>query len=160
VIAVLTLALLAQTETATSTDEYRNPAGSWIVGGTIGAAIGGSGTVFVAGVSVGYAVITGVVPAVRGVVIAGEGVGGELAATVTLTPPLSWPVVPFAIGEGGYRWDRDFRGWIYGGGGGFTIGAPSMRFGLQLGWIFRRYAIAGGDTVDASGPIVGLSVAI
>jgi len=131
-----------------------------IVGGTIGAAVGGSGTVFVAGVSVGYAVVTGVVPGVRGVVIAGEGIGGEVALMVTLTPPLSWPLVPFVIGEGGYRWDRDFRGWIYGGGGGFYIGGPSRRFGLQVGWIFRRYAIEGFRTVDSSGPIIGVAAAL
>ena len=166
VIAVVLLAsaLLAQAETATIAEEppneYRNPSGAWIVGGTIGAAVGGSGTVFVFGVSVGYAVFTGVVPGVRGVLIAGRGIGGELAATLTLTPPFAWPVLPFVVGEGGYRWDRDVRGFIYGGGGGLYIGAPTNRFGLQLGWIFRRYAIEDGPTVNAGGPIVGVAVAL
>jgi hypothetical protein len=165
VIAVLILsACIAQTETATAAAEpppaYRNPSGSWIVGGALGVATGGAGTVFGFGVSVGYAVITGVVPGVRGVLIAGRGIGGELAATLTLTPPLDWPIVPFAAGEGGHRWDRDGRGWIYGGGGGVYLGAPSRSFGLQLGWMFRRYAVEGGATVDASGPLLGVAAAL
>jgi hypothetical protein len=161
VIALLTIALLAQTETGTiagePAPEYRNPSGAWIVGGTIGVAVGGAGTAFVFGASVGYAVFTGVVPGVRGVVIAGRGIGGELAATLTLTPPFSSPILPFALAEGGHRWDPDFRGWIFGGGGGIYVGSPASRFGLQLGWIFRRYAIEDGPDVDASGPIIGVS---
>jgi hypothetical protein len=161
VIALLTIALLAQTETATVGDEpipeRRNPAGAWIVGGTIGVAVGDGGTAFVFGASVGYAVFTGVVPGLRGVVVAGRGIGGELAGTLTLTPPFSWPILPFAIAEGGHRWDPDGRGWIYGGGGGIYIGSPASRFGLQLGWIFRRYAIEDRPDVDASGPIIGVS---
>ena len=160
-VVLLSSALLAQVDTGTIAEEpppeYRNPTGSWIAGGTVGVSVGDGGTVFVLGLSVGYAVITGVVPGVRGVLLVGRGIGGELAGTLTLTPPLAWPVLPFAVGEGGYRWDRDAHGFIYGGGGGLYISGPTNRFGLQVGWIFRRYAIRNGPTVDASGPIVGVS---
>jgi hypothetical protein len=166
VITVLSLAcaLFAQTETGTITEEQppdlRNQGGSWIVGGTLGVAVGGSGTAFLVGASVGYAVVTGIVPGVRGVLLAGRGIGGEIAGTLTLSLPFDWSILPFVVGEGGHRWDRDARGWIYGGGGGVYIGSPSQSFGLQLGWIFRRYAIEDGPTVNASGPIVGISVAL
>lgn len=136
---------------------YRNPTGSIVFGGIVGAAVGNRGTAFVLGASFGYAVVTGVVPGIRGVAVAGDGFGGELAATLLLTPPLDWPVLPFVVGEGGHRWDRDFSGFIYGGGGGLFIGSPRSRVGLQVGWIVRRFAIHDGPTVDASGPLIGVS---
>jgi len=137
--------------------EYRNPAGSVILGGSIGVATGDLETAFNLGVSIGYAVVTGIVPSLRGVLIAGDGVGGELAATLTLSPPIDWPVVPFAVAEGGHRWERYERGWIFGGGGGVLIGWPTRRMSLQLGWIVRRYGIAEG-AVTVMGPLFGVVV--
>lgn len=136
---------------------YRNPTGSMVLGGVVGAAVGERGSAFVLGASFGYAVLTGVVPGVRGVAVAGDGFGGEIAATLLLTPPLAWPVLPFLVGEGGHRWDPGSSGYIYGGGGGLFVGSPRSRIGFQLGWIVRRYAIHDGPTIDASGPLIGIT---
>jgi hypothetical protein len=133
-----------------------NPTGSIVLGGGVGGTAGRSGTHFVLGASFGYAVISGVVPGARGAIIAGDGFGAELAATLMVTPPLPWAVVPFAAGEAGFRWNRDDRGPFYGGGGGLLIGAPEVRVGIQLGWTFRRYHRQDGAVVS-HGPIVGLA---
>jgi hypothetical protein len=152
VIELVMIALVAQTETATTSS-------SWIIGGTIGVAVGGGGTAFGFGASVGYAIFNAVIPAVRGVLVIGSGLGGELAGTLTLTLPFSWPVLPFVLGEGGYRWSRFARGGIFGGGGGLFLGNPRRTFGIQVGWIFRRWTIEDAPDVDASGPIFGISAA-
>lgn len=138
---------------------YRNPTGSISLSGTAGVASSREGTSVIIGVGVGYAVFTGVVPGVRGLIISGPpGVGGELAATLTLTPPLSARFTPFVVGEAGRRWEPGLRGWLYGAGGGLYIGRPEASFGLQLGWIFRWIRLDDGRTVRGDGPIVGLSI--
>jgi hypothetical protein len=137
---------------------YRNPTGAFSLGLILGASVGsGQPTTFAAGGTFGYAVITGVVPAVRGVFLAGNGVAGELGATLTLTPPLTTSFTPFVVGELGRRFDS-LGGWIYGAGGGLYLGEPAARFALQLGWMFRRIAYPDPTgSVDASGPIIAFS---
>jgi hypothetical protein len=134
---------------------YRNPQKSINLGLIAGAAVGGGQAQFVIGANVGYAVLTGVVPGVRAVMIAGNGVAGELGLTVTLTPPITTSFTPFAIGEVGRRFD-DLGGWIYGAGGGLYLGEPAAQFAFQLGWMFRRIVYSD-HGVDASGPIVAFS---
>jgi len=134
------------------------------VSGAVGlsvTSVGGDEQVrFAAGLGLGYAVITGIVPGVRGQVLAGDGpVGGEAAGTLTLTPPISLYLVPFGLGEVGYRWDGDFTGFMWGAGGGLYIGEPTDRFAIQAGYIYREI-----DTKDPAvpkiklhGPIIALS---
>lgn len=112
----------------------------------------------VAGLSIGVPPISGVLPGVRGVVIASETVSGEVAATLTLAPPISWSVVPFALFEIGRRiLPDDEDGWLYGAGGGLFIGEPRAAVSLQVGWMYRRLSFSE-LTLDASGPIVGISM--
>jgi hypothetical protein len=138
--------------------QYRNPQGSVVAGATIFAGFGGGRDAVVGvGASVGYAVFTGVLPSVRGLVLVGGEVGAELALNLTLTPPISYFLVPFLVGEGGRRFHPQEFGWIYGVGGGLYIGEPESRLGLQVGWMWRR--IDNGETsLDGSGPIVALSI--
>lgn len=137
--------------------KYRNPQGSLVVGGAVGIAVGDGKTAVAIGLSVGYAVFTGVLPTLRGVLIIDQKVGGELAATLTLTPPLSFVLVPFAHGEVGRRWDGFGEAWLYGGGGGVMLGDPASKLGVQLGWVFRRYAYEK-VSVDGSGPLIAISI--
>lgn len=137
--------------------KYRNPQGSLVVGGAVGIAVGDGKTAVAIGLSVGYAVFTGVLPALRGVLIIDQKVGGELAATLTLTPPLSFVLVPFAHGEVGRRWDGFGEAWLYGGGGGVMLGDPASKLGVELGWVFRRYAYEK-VSVDGSGPLIAISI--
>lgn len=141
---------------------YRNPAGSIALSGMFGASFGDSGTRFVFALGVGYAVLTGVVPGVRGLIATGAGdLGGELAATLTLTPPISTSITPFAVGEVGRRFEPDELGggaWMYGAGVGAYLGDPDSRFALQLGWMFRRLSFDDADEpIDASGPLVSIA---
>ncbi len=137
--------------------KYRNPQGSLVIGGAVGVAVGDGKTAVAIGVSVGYAVFTGVLPALRGVLIIDQKIGGEVAATLTLTPPLSFVLVPFAHGEVGRRWDGFGEAWLYGGGGGVMLGDPASKLGVELGWVFRRYAYEK-VSVDGSGPLIALSI--
>jgi hypothetical protein len=137
---------------------FRNPRGAVVTNGILGVATGSGGTSLVVGAGVGYSVVTGVVPGVRGLLVVGQGVGGELALTATLTPPVEWDVTPFVVVEGGRRWLDGATGWLYGAGGGVYIGSPLSRFGFQLGWVWRRFAVSGGPTYDVSTPIGGVSV--
>lgn len=136
---------------------YRNPQGSIALSAILFGSFGSGGeSTFVIGVGVGYAVVTGVVPGVRGALVAGGGsIGGDLAATLTLTPPVSWYITPFAVGEVGRRFD-DTGGWLYGAGGGIYIGEPSNTIALQVGWIFRRIVYPS-RTFDANYPIIAIS---
>jgi hypothetical protein len=137
---------------------YRNPEGSIALNAFIGVAVSSSGSRYGLGVGVGYAFITGVVPGVRALVVAGDGVGGELAATLTLTPPIATSITPFAVGEAGRRFDPIGSGWLYGAGGGIYIGEPQATFGFQIGWIFRRIVYPDPiGSLDDSGPIVAIS---
>jgi hypothetical protein len=152
------------TEKKEALPKHRNPQGHLQFGATlgIGGALGGQ-RAFVGGVGVGYAVLTGVLPGVRGLLIAGNDIGGEVAATLTLTPPFESYLTPFVFGEVGGRFEPTGKGFLYGGGGGLYVGNARSAFSLQLGWVFRRIEFPATDTlpsakVDASGPLVALSV--
>lgn len=127
----------------------RDPQGSVLVGVSGGASLSDGFNYGTVGAQVGYAVVHGVVPGVRGNVFFGDLTGGELAATLWLTPPIAFAVVPFAVGEIGYAWqnfnDQSFDGALFGVGGGLHFGEPSDRFNLRAGVIYRYYDIAGGD---------------
>jgi hypothetical protein len=138
---------------------YRNPQGSITFNGFIGAAVSSSGSRYGIGAGVGYAVLTGVLPGLRALVIAGDGIGAELAATLTLTPPLASSITPFAIGEAGRRFDPIGQAWLYGAGAGIYIGEPAAAFGFQIGYMFRRIVYADPiGSLDASGPIIAISL--
>ncbi len=137
--------------------DLRNEQGQLIVSAYLGAVVGQKSGIAV-GAGVGYAVFGGVVPGVRGVVIASDGIGGEVAATLTLSAPFDFYLIPFLIGEVGGRFDPIGQGLLYGGGGGVYIGNPNSTFGLQLGWMFRRIDYGDIGSADASGPIISLSL--
>jgi hypothetical protein len=139
-----------------SPSNYRNPRGSLLTGIYFGIGQNAeTGLSLFFGLSAGYAALTGVVPGVRGELLANDrGVGGEVAGTLTLTPPLTWDLTPFVIGELGYHGEGEgFSGYLYGVGGGFYLGDPSSRIALQIGWVWRRLIVDGADR-DISGPIL------
>lgn len=133
-----------------------DPQGSLPASGVLGLAGGSGGASLVIGAGIGYAVFSGVVPGLRGLVVLGSRTGGELAFTLSLTPPFGWSVVPFVVGEAGHRWLDGTQGWIVGVGGGAHIGRPEAVVGVRVGWIWRRYLIKGGPAVDASAPIIAV----
>lgn len=138
-------------------EQYRNPQGRWALGGTLGLSSGTGGTLFIAGANLGYAVYTGILPGVRGLSILGDDVGGELATTLTLTPPVKWAFTPFVIAEGGRRWFAGQTGWLYGVGGGVYLGSTRQTFNFQLGYIFRFWARDGASTIGVGIPILGVT---
>jgi len=124
----------------------------------LGIGVGSTQTTVAVGAGVGYAVITGVLPGVRGTVIINEDrVAGELATTLTLTPPITFFVTPFAYGELGRRFDIS-GAWMVAGGPGVYVGDPRDTFVLQVGWIFRRYFFENDLELDGSGPLVSIAV--
>jgi hypothetical protein len=135
----------------------RNPQGALLVNGVGGLVTGGGGTAGVIGVGVGYAVVTGIVPGIRGLLIFGDIFGGEVSGTLTLTPPFEGAVTPYAIGEVGHRWEAEARGVIYGAGGGLYLGDPRAMFSLQLGAIYRIWDTQLGRVKGLS-PVIGVSV--
>lgn len=135
---------------------YRNPQGSVPISGNLSLSTGPLGTRFAVGLGIGYAVLTGVVPGVRGLLITGDGVGGEAAATLTLTPPLSINWTPFLLGEVGRRFEPGGSGWLYGAGAGVFIGDPGGSASIQVGWMLRRYDF-NGTVYAANGPIIGIN---
>jgi hypothetical protein len=141
--------------------KYRNPQGSLMIQGYGGASFSDQGTRIGLGLGIGYAVVTGVVPGIHGELSTGtEGLGGELSANLTLTPPLSLSLTPFARGEVGHHWVPSFGdGWAYGAGGGIFIGDPASSVAFQLGWMFRRLTIDGVN-YDISGPIIAFSIRV
>ncbi|MFO0726198.1 MAG: hypothetical protein U1E65_20610 [Myxococcota bacterium] len=159
ILLALGLTLVARTASADEDPpRYRNPQGSLVLGGGIGIAVGDGKTTVAVGLSAGYAVFTGVVPALRGTVIFAEKMGGELAATLTLTPPINFFIVPALHGEVGRRWDGFGQAWLYGGGPAVYLGEADSALGLEVGWVFRRYSYDAGVAVDGSGPLISLSV--
>lgn len=134
----------------------RNPSGAIALSAVLGVGVGDR-TSFVAGVGVGYAVVTGVLPGIRGLLIADDGVGGELATTLTLTPPFGGSLTPFVVGETGRRFVPGFAAWFYGVGGGLYLGEPAASVNLQLGYIHRWFVLPSGVTGVGS-PIVGVSI--
>lgn len=150
----------ARTEESASSEpprSYHNPRGALVISPSFGVAVGSQTTAVAVGVGVGYAVLTGVLPGLRGVMIFGDGVAGELATNLTLTPPLDFYLVPFLYGELGRRFDEAGGAWLYAGGGGLYVGEPAAPFGVQVGWIFRRYVYEAVE-LDGSGLMVGLTL--
>jgi hypothetical protein len=137
---------------------YRYPAGSFAFSGGFGLALGNGSSAYALSLGVGYAVLTGVLPGIRGEVISASGVGGEFAGTLTLTPPISLYAVPFVLGEIGQRWDSVGSALFFRAGGGLTLGEPESHFALQLGWSIARYQYpAPVGNVDSNGPLIGIA---
>lgn len=139
----------APPEAARRPSRLRDPQGSILVGLTGGASFSSRFTYGAVGLQAGYAVLTGVVPGVRGTVFFGDLTGGELAGTLWLTPPIDFVVVPFAVGEVGYVW-RNFDGFsqqgpLYGAGGGIHFGQPGDLFNLRAGLIYRYLDVEPGE---------------
>jgi hypothetical protein len=139
---------------------YRYPEGSFSVSGGLGVVSSSSqGTVFEFGLGLGYAVLTGVVPGIRGELVTTSQIAGEVAVGLTLTPPLALSFVPFGLAEVGQRWDMYGSAHLYGFGAGIILGEPESHFGVQLGWAWHRYDYGGLiGTVDTNGPLIGLAV--
>ncbi|MEQ8275871.1 MAG: hypothetical protein RMA76_31310 [Deltaproteobacteria bacterium] len=147
-----------EVEYADPPSPYRNPRGTIAASGILGVGVGvGGNTTFVVGAGIGYAFITGILVGARGQLIAGDLVGGELAGTLTLTPPLPGTFTPFLLGEFGRRFVEDFTAWFYGIGGGVYLGEPSATVNLQLGYV-HRWFVYGSGTVDVGAPLVGISM--
>lgn len=123
------------------------------------ASSGTASNYFSVGASLGYAVVNGVVPGIRGAVFFGDLTGGELAATLWLTPPVEWPVVPFAVGEFGHAWqtvsDVEQTGLLYGGGAGLHLGSPADSIAVRAGVMYRYYDI--GDGQGTFSPIISFA---
>ena len=137
----------------------RNPQGSQSLGLGLGGGGGGNTPLTIAvGGHFGYAVLTGVVPGVRGLVIWSEAVATELAATLTLTPPFESYVVPFAALELGGRFDPIGTGLMYGAGAGVYLGRPRAAFALQLGYMYRMISYGENQVFDASRPTISVSL--
>lgn len=145
-----------EVEYADAPSPYRNPRGTIAASGILGVGVG-SNTTFVVGAGVGYAFVTGILVGARGQVIAGDLVGGELAGTLTLTPPLPGTFTPFLLGEFGRRFVDDFSAWFYGVGAGVYLGDPSASVNIQLGYV-HRWFVYGSGTVDVGAPLVGISM--
>lgn len=145
-----------ETEYADPPSPYRNPQGSINASGILGVGVGAA-TTFVVGAGFGYAVFTGVMPGVRAQLIAGDFVGGEVAGTLTLTPPLPGTFTPFVIGEVGRRFVEDLSAWFYGVGGGVYLGEPSATVNLQIGYVHRWFVVEG-STFSVGAPLVGISM--
>lgn len=135
-----------------------DPAGSVLATGLVGISTGSAGTSLVIGAGVGYAVFDGLVPGARGLAVLGGQLGGELALTLAYTIPADWYVTPFLLVEGGRRWLDDLSGWIVGAGGGLRLGYPWSRLTFRVGWIYRRFLLSGGGSLDASAPIIGIQL--
>ena len=133
-----------------------DPQGSIVANGILGFSSGSNGTSFVVGAGIGYAVVDGLVPGVRGYAVLGNASGGELALTLGYTLSAGWYVSPFVVVEGGRRWFAGDEGWVVGAGGGMRLGYPTSRLTLRVGWVFRRFYVTSGDPFDASAPIVGV----
>ncbi|MGF1511206.1 MAG: hypothetical protein ACFB9M_17065 [Myxococcota bacterium] len=151
--ALALVAIVAPTSSrAQSTEPVHDPQGSVVVGVTFGASFTRDRELFSAGGQVGYSVVDGLVPGIRGLGFFGDIDGGEILGTLSYTPPLQAPVLPFVVGEGGHRWESDIRGAIAGGGGGLHLGSPGSRFGLRAGVVYNRFFAAGG--IDIIRPLV------
>lgn len=144
--------------TGSTSSENRNPQGSVLAAFFFGVGYDSeTGSTAVAfGLGLGYAMFTGVVPGVRAEILYDDGFGGELAATLTLTPPLDWVVTPFVLGETGLHWEGGRRGWMYGAGGGVYLGDPSSRIALQIGYIWRKIDYTTGKDENADGPLLAV----
>jgi hypothetical protein len=148
-------ALLARAPPASAEEEeaprrLRDPQGSVLLGLTGGLALSSDFTYGSVGAQAGYAIFDGVVPGLRGNIFFGDVGGGEAAATLWLTPPIDFVVVPFVAGELGYAArelddDTAFDGAMYGLGGGVHLGRADEPFALRAGVIYRYYDFGAGD---------------
>lgn len=138
---------------------YRSPSGSVAIDGGFGVGAGGGATRFLFDLGAGYAVLTGVVPGVRGALAVGPELGGALAATLTLSLPIETYVVPYVVGELGGQLDGDGLGWTWGAGGGLFVGDPGFAFSIRIGWMFRRVEF-GRTSRSTTGPILGVTAAL
>jgi hypothetical protein len=137
--------------------DYRNPQGSFLSAFLFFIGHDSQTGTFVAfGLGLGYAVITGVVPGVRGELLYSDGFGAEVAGTLTLTPPLSWSLTPFLIGEAGLHFEDGRQGWLYGGGAGVYLGDPTSRIAVQLGYVWRAIVYEN-EKQDGSGPLLAIA---
>ena len=122
---------------------YRDAQGQILFGLNGGYGFGNGVQFGSAGVHFGYAVLTGVVPGVRANVFFGGLSGGQVVGTLWLTPPVSFAVVPFAVGEIGYVWQDiggvTSNGTLFGVGGGLHLGRPTDRLGIRAGAIYRVF---------------------
>jgi len=133
------------------------PGGAVLVDGGLAVGAGAGAARFGLSLGVGYALVDGVVPGVRGGVVIGHEFGGDLVATLRLSLPLDSYVVPYARGELGGRYDGFGLGWTWAAGGGVLIGDPGFGVTLSIGWSFQQ--IHHGDRVrNANGPALGISV--
>ncbi len=134
---------------ANRVSNLRDPQGSLLVGITGGATFASGVQFGTVGVHVGYAVLTGVVPGIRGNVFFGGLSGGQVVGTLWLTPPINLVVVPFGVAEAGYVWqninDQPSNGAVYGVGGGVHLGRPTDRLAVRAGVIYRYFNIDGGE---------------
>lgn len=148
--------LLCMTSSIAQANGLRDPEGSILVGVSGGGQFSDEFNYGTVGLSFGYAVIDGVVPGVRGNIFFGDLTGGELAATLWLTPPLRGPVVPFVVGEFGHAWqnfnDVELTGLLYGAGAGLHLGSPGDSITARAGLIYRYYDIGNGQS--AFSPII------
>ncbi len=131
--------------------------GAMLVSLGLGLEVGNQRTRVAASASFGYAVLDGVVPGLRGMVMPSDPVAGELAPNLFLTIPVDFPVLPFLYGEAGRRFDGSGGAWLLGGGGGLQFGYPRSPFGVQAGWLFRRYFYSN-VSVDGSGLLLAATV--
>ncbi len=143
-----------------SQSRLRDPQGTILIGISGGVSTQSDTTFGSVGGHVGYAVITGIVPGVRGNGFFGDLTGGEVAGTLWLTPPLDFSVVPFAIGEIGYTWREldgaSSNGAIYGAGGGLHFGRPTSAWSVRAGVVYRYYDFEG-DGQGFFSPLVAAS---
>lgn len=154
----VTCAALGAMPAPARAQHYHNPRGSFVLRPELALGFSEERTVVGLGAGFGYAVLTGVLPGLRGMVLIDDGeLGGELGLTLTLTPPLDFYLVPYGYGELGRRWDSYGGAWMYAGGGGVFLGEPASPLGVQVGWIFRRFVYADFE-LDGSGPMIALSI--
>lgn len=147
--ALLLAGVIAAATASEAVGGVHDPEGSVVVGLSGGASFGSELSYGSAGVFAGYAVLDGLVPGARGMVLFGDLSGGEVASTLWWTPPIEAPVVPFVLGEIGYAWqsafDRDLEGPLYGVGGGIHLGEATAQFNLRAGVVYRYYDLGAGD---------------
>ena len=160
--AALLVALLASALAPSRADAQPRPRsrygqGSMLVSLGLGVEIGNQRTRAAASASFGYAVLDGMVPGLRGMVVFSDPAAGELAPNLFLTIPVDFPVLPFAYGEAGRRFDGAGGAWLLGGGGGLQFGYPRSPFGFQVGWLFRRYFYTD-VSVDGSGLLLAATI--
>lgn len=138
---------------------FRNPANSLIVTPVLAFGVSSlSGARLIVGGNVGYAVLDGVLPAVGVLAGVDSNPSVYVNTSITLTPPVRWPLTPFALGEAGRSFGGFLPGWRYGGGVGVYIGPSSASIGLQLGYRWLRYEPNEGRGQTVGAPFINLPI--